>query len=117
MARGSMARGNMERRTFMKSAAGTMAAPAMAFAAGGRVLGANDRIRVAVLGVNGRGKSHIRGFEPQKNVEIVALVDPDIQIAEKRAGEFEQTYGPAGWEAVADFAEEMLESVRKSEEE
>ena len=83
----------MERRTFMKSAAGTMAAPGMAFAAGGRVLGANDRIRVAVLGVNGRGKSHIRGFEPQKNVEVATLVDPDMQIAEKRAGEFEQTYG------------------------
>ena len=65
----------------------------MAFGANSRVIGANDTIRVAVLGVNGRGKSHISGFEPQKNVEITALVDPDLEIANKRASEFESKYG------------------------
>ena len=28
----------------------------------GRIIGANDRIRVAVAGINGRGKSHLREF-------------------------------------------------------
>ena len=81
----------MQRRTFIKaSAAG---APGIAFAAGNRVIGANDTIRMAVLGVHGRGKSHIKGFETQKNVEVAALVDPDLKIANERAAQFETKYG------------------------
>jgi predicted dehydrogenase len=41
------------------------------------VLGANDRIRIAVAGVNGRGGSHISGWMGQKNVEVAYLIDPD----------------------------------------
>jgi len=33
-----------------------------------RKLSANDTIRVAVLGVNGRGKDHIKGFQSQPGV-------------------------------------------------
>ena len=62
----------MERRTFIKSAAGAAAASS-AFAAGGRVIGANDKIRVAVLGVNGRGS--LPG-----NTEIEAAVAERLQI-------------------------------------
>ena len=46
----------MQRRTFVKSSAGAVAASSTAFAAANRVLGANDKIRCAVLGVNGRGQ-------------------------------------------------------------
>jgi len=83
----------MQRRSFMKSTVGAVAAPGMAVAAGNRVLGANDRVRVAILGVNGRGKDHIKGFATQPNVEVAYLVDPDRAIAEQRASEFEKTYG------------------------
>lgn len=82
----------MQRRTFAKTAAGAMAA-APAFAAAGRVIGANDTIRVAVLGVNGRGQSHMYGLQPIDNVEVTTFVDPDLEIANKRAGEFEQKHG------------------------
>ena len=82
----------MERRTFMKSAAGAAVASS-AFAAGGRVIGANDKIRVAVLGVNGRGQSHMYGLQPIDNVEVTTFVDPDLSIAGKRASEFEQKHG------------------------
>ena len=81
----------MERRTFMKSTAAA-AAPAAAFAAG-NVLGANERIRAAVLGVNGRGQSHMYGLQPIENVEVAAFVDPDLGIAAKRASEFEAKHG------------------------
>lgn len=50
--------------------------------------GANDRIRVAVLGVRGRGKDHLRGFQNQENVEVVALCDPDSNLFEPRMQEF-----------------------------
>lgn len=58
--------------------------------------GANDRIRVAVLGVNGRGKDHIKeimGLSKTDNVDVVALCDPDMNVLRNRAGEFEKTYG------------------------
>ena len=40
----------------------------------------NERLRVAVLGVHNRGRSHIRGFMPRKDCEIAAIVDPDETI-------------------------------------
>ncbi len=59
------------RRDFLKC---TLAGSAIAtFAvsgtkASGQVLGANDRIRIAVAGINGRGRRHLRGFGPLKDV-------------------------------------------------
>ena len=55
--------------------------------ASGRVLGANDRLRIAVAGVNGRGKSHIEGWLGQENVEIAYLVDPDEHVLSSRLKE------------------------------
>ena len=58
--------------------------------------GANDRIRVAVLGVNGRGKSHIEeimGLSEKANVEVAVLCDPDMDLLQTRASEFEKKYG------------------------
>lgn len=78
----------MDRRQFL---AATAAAP-MTFAAN-RVMGANDTIRVAVLGVNGRGRSHYEGFEPLENVEVTTFVDPDLEVANRRAAEFEAKFG------------------------
>jgi predicted dehydrogenase len=42
-----------------------------------KILGANDRMRIAVVGVNGRGRSHIQGFAKLPNVEIAYVVDPE----------------------------------------
>jgi predicted dehydrogenase len=81
----------MKRRTFVKNAAG-LAATASALAPAS-ALGANDTIRVAVLGVNGRGKSHISGLQPLENVEVTTFVEPDLLVARQRAAEFEKTYG------------------------
>ncbi len=82
----------IKRRTFVKTAVAATA-PVASFAAGSSVLGANDRIRVAVLGVNGRGQSHMYGLQPIENVEVTTFVDPDMEIANKRAGEFEAKHG------------------------
>lgn len=48
--------------------------------ASGQVQGANDRLRIAVVGLNSRGKSHIAGWLDQENVEIAYLVDPDQKV-------------------------------------
>lgn len=57
--------------------------------------GANDRIRVAVLGVNGRGTSHyntVMGLAQKENVVVAALCDPDMNVLQKRAKEFEEKF-------------------------
>ena len=38
-----------------------------------RVMGANDRIRIAVAGLNGRGGDHVGAYKGMKNVEIAYL--------------------------------------------
>jgi predicted dehydrogenase len=45
-----------------------------------KAIGANNRLRIAVAGLNGRGGSHIGGWLGQKNVEIVSLIDPDEKV-------------------------------------
>ena len=58
--------------------------------------GANDRIRVAVLGINGRGKNHIdeiMKLSTTANVEVAALCDPDMALLTPLAADFEKKYG------------------------
>jgi predicted dehydrogenase len=51
---------------------------------GGRVLGANDRIVLASIGIRGQGNSLKRGFARLKNVEIKTLCDIDGNLADER---------------------------------
>jgi predicted dehydrogenase len=51
---------------------------------------ANDRIRVGVIGLNGRGKDHIEGFLKQSDAELVALCDVDRQVLDKTIGDVEK---------------------------
>ena len=67
----------------------TLAAAGAGFAIGGtkssgRVLGANDAVRVAVVGLNGRGGSHVGAFAGMSGVEITHLVDPDTRTYAER---------------------------------
>ncbi|MGY8768407.1 MAG: Gfo/Idh/MocA family protein [Pirellulales bacterium] len=48
--------------------------------ASGRIIGANDRVRIAIAGMNGRGNSHLDGWTGQKNVEVAKLIDPDSKV-------------------------------------
>ena len=48
----------------------------------------NERLRVAVLGVHNRGRSHMRGFMPRKDCEIAAIVDPDETIGMTKGVKF-----------------------------
>jgi len=81
------------RRSFIKTtaAAGSAAFLAPTFVPSS-AFGANDRINAAVLGLNGRGKSHVKGFMAQKNVAITHFCDPDMNILKKRQSEFKEKY-------------------------
>ncbi len=71
------------RRTFLKR---TLAAAATVTIAGtkssGKVLGANDTIRIGVAGLNGRGRDHVEAFATMKKekVQVTYLIDPDTRV-------------------------------------
>ncbi len=58
-----------------------------------QVRGANEDIRVAVVGINGRGGSHISEFGGIKGVRVVALCDVDKKVLNNRAAAFEKKSG------------------------
>ena len=82
---------NSNRRDFLKSSAALLGAPAVATSG----LAANDRIRVAVIGLRGRGRELIGSFYDlaKDNVEIVALCDVDQSVLSQRTAEYEQMSG------------------------
>ena len=74
----------MNRRSFLKGSLATAGGIAMFNISGtrasGQIIGANDRIRVAVAGLHGRGGSHMGAFAGMNNVEVSYVVDPDSTL-------------------------------------
>jgi predicted dehydrogenase len=77
----------MNRRTFAQAtlAAGTLAT----LSPTARPVGANDRIRLAFIGVGNRGDQLLDGFLPHSDAEVVGICDvyePYLEPANKKAG-------------------------------
>ena len=49
-----------------------------------KVFGANDRVRVAVIGIRGQGFSHIRRYAALANAEVAAICDVDENVIKRR---------------------------------
>jgi predicted dehydrogenase len=79
---------DMERRTFIKSmsalAAGSIVAPSLA-----APLGANDTVRIAVIGlgstvkIGGKGKQDLQGWLRTPGVKVTAICDCDADILQE----------------------------------
>ena len=76
------------RRSFLKTS--SVAAAALGVVGHSRAFGANDKIRAAVIGLHGRGESHIDGFLDQKDVEVAALCDIDESVLNGRVDQVEK---------------------------
>lgn len=63
--------------------------------ASGKILGANDTVRVGVAGINGRGKSHYGAYTGMKNVEVAYLIDPDSRLFDSRSKDVEKRQNKA----------------------
>jgi len=82
----------LNRREFLKKSAKTGAGLA---ALGGarivskpqRILGANERVRVAVVGLHGQGFSHVEEYAKLPGVEIAAVCDVDENVMNQRLAE------------------------------
>ena len=71
------------RRGFLKSAAFALTAATFSRASYGRILGANERVRVGAIGVGGRGAGDLDAVSSEN---IVALCDVDSERLGAAAG-------------------------------
>jgi predicted dehydrogenase len=76
---------SINRRDFVRSSLLSSAALALSQS---RILGANDDIRIAVVGIRSKGKEHIELFRNTPGVRIVALCDVDKDILDQGAQKF-----------------------------
>src|ERR1700685_458166 len=99
----------IDRRTFVKHAAGALLATGMDARSYARVLGANDRIRLGQLGCGDRSQGHVRMTQlaaKQVPVETVAGCDLWTLAREHRAAQVKRAFNfePQTYK----YAEEML---------
>ncbi|HQH24539.1 MAG TPA: Gfo/Idh/MocA family oxidoreductase [Bacteroidales bacterium] len=80
------------RREFIKKSAGAAAVLSMPAIIPAGSFGANGKVSVAVIGLNGRGKSHIQGFMNLPDAEVTCLCDCDLNVLDPAVKEFEARY-------------------------
>ena len=83
----------IERRTFLTSSAALGAASLLGTSQSWA--GANDRLRVAVIGMGGRGGSVMKTVAALDGIEVATVCDPDENRMRERAGELEARTGKA----------------------
>jgi len=85
---------DVTRRKFMKRSAITAAGAAVAahapLSTWAKPEGANDDIRIGVVGFRGKGRQHIEMFRKIPGVRVVALCDADAAVMAKQAQQFEK---------------------------
>ncbi len=106
----------ISRRDFLKRTAQTAAgvAATITFLPKGLAQGANETIGVAVMGIHGRGMSHINEFIKIKQARVVALVDPDRSLFDSRCKMVEDKQGdrPKCYEDIRDaLADKNVDAV------
>jgi len=82
---------SLSRRHFLGASAAAVIAAGTATK--GKVYGANEKIGVCVMGVGGRGASHLKGFSESENSEVVAICDADERALSARARMMERATG------------------------
>jgi len=80
------------RRDFLRLTSAGVAGTALGVTSSSyaRITGANDRVRVAICGVRGRGNDHIHGFSRVPGTEIAALCDVDENVSNHRLADIEK---------------------------
>ena len=83
----------MHRRTFLATTAGLVL---------GRGASANDRISVAVMGVNGRGAVLAKTFAAQPNSDVSYSCDVDMRVTDKVVSEMSKAKGVSDFRRALD---------------
>jgi len=85
---------------------GDLLRPGVSAASQGRVLGANDRVIVASIGIRGQGNAVKRGFAQLPNVTIKTLCDIDANLAPERVNDPRLT-------SVATYKPNFVQDLRR----
>jgi predicted dehydrogenase len=100
---------NQDRRTFLRTAGSAAIASAAS-----PILGANDTVNLAVIGLGGRGRDHVNEYLNVVNCRIAALCDVN-QAALERAQAIVQKargYTPTGYSDMRQaFADKSIDAV------
>ena len=103
------------RRTFLHTALRTAGAAAMTAASYSRILGANDKVNVAVVGLGGRGQNHMDGYMDIADCRITALCDVNQAALERGQAKVAKKTGeaaPKGYGDMKDvFADKNVDAV------
>jgi predicted dehydrogenase len=75
----------LSRRNFLRNTALVTAATALSARSWAQVGGANSDVRVAVVGLNGRGRNHLSSLAKIAGVRVVAICDVDIAVLDRAA--------------------------------
>ncbi len=70
----------MKRRKFIKASAVSAAAISVPLILRANIKGANDRVRIGVIGIHGMGQNHIKNYSALENVEVAAICDVDENL-------------------------------------
>ncbi len=94
---GLVVKRSLNRRNFLKASVGGGLALALSPNSYGRVVGANDRISIGIIGCGSRGiGAHMAGvnkFAKEQNIEITAVCDPWRLRREEASAKAEEWYG------------------------
>jgi len=85
---------HITRRNFLKSSLISTAALSWSVHSWAQVRGANDDIRVGMVGFNGQGKGDLEEFRKVPGVRVVALCDVDSDVLEREAAKFRERNEP-----------------------
>jgi predicted dehydrogenase len=84
---------SLSRRQFNTLAAGSVAAVTLTSTRRSHAVGPNEKLGLAVVGVNGRGMEHVGGFGKNDRIAIRAIVDIDEKVGGQRASQIAETFG------------------------
>ncbi len=109
---------DISRREFVKRSSVGLAAGAVMFTTSAksyaRILGSNDTINMAVIGIRGRGGSHIKNFAKMKNVRLKYLVDIDENLFKERLEQVDKLVGyqpKTEWDMRKVFDDKDIDAV------
>lgn len=85
-----MNRSDFIKKTSLMTGAGLLLPNTSAFSKPKQILGANDRIRIGAIGINGMGWSDTKALLNVPGVELAAICDVDQNVLDKRKKELDK---------------------------
>jgi predicted dehydrogenase len=80
----------IDRRSFLTTTTLAATAAALSPRSWAQTIGANSEVRVAVIGLNGRGRNHLSSLRAVPGARIVALCDVDTAVLDRTAALLEK---------------------------